>query len=261
MNIILAALLILIPSASASQNACDYAILSKGFVYYDNYNGPSQIDGNVGSSSTTYVFPGSWMPYPSVSKYDAFSESRIVNGRMYSANHKSPTPSNLEKLVVGMEGLSLNLFNEPVEHSDTSSIAVLEPGKYMWTNGFTISDSRGGTGEITFDGGGNTAPVWIMEIVGDLTIDIWAKILLVHGAKAENIFWVVHGHIRVNAYAHVEGIMTSQKTVTFRSGSSLNGAIYAKQGVNLYSNIEIKTVGLGNVGECPTPTPAPTTET
>ena len=82
-----------------------------------------------------------------------------------------------------------------------------------------------------------------MEILGDLTITSDAKIMLKNGAKAENIFWAVHENISLLGSAHAEGIMTSQKTVSFDPGSSLNGAIYAKIGVNLYGNNVIKNVG------------------
>ena len=46
-----------------------------------------------------------------------------------------------------------------------------------------------------------------MQISGNLAINSGAAFLLAYGAKAENIFWAVHGDIAVGTYAHAEGIM------------------------------------------------------
>ena len=46
-----------------------------------------------------------------------------------------------------------------------------------------------------------------MQIAGNLAIHSGATVLLANGAKAENIFWAVHGDIAVGTYAHAEGIM------------------------------------------------------
>jgi hypothetical protein len=45
---------------------------------------------------------------------------------------------------------------------------------------------------------------------------------------AKNIFWQVAGAIMVKAGAHMEGILLGQTTVTFITGSSLNGRILAQ---------------------------------
>ena len=191
MNIIPAALLILIPSASASQNACDYAILSKGFVYSDITNpGPAQIDGNVGSSSTSSVFQGFGVLDPPLSTDAEFSISTIVNGRMYSVDHKFPTPPNLDDAVHDMELAYNEAYFSMADHYDIHAgniptEKVLTPGIYWWDSDVTVPVNGGGNGVITFDGEGNTDAVWIIQISGDLTISGGAKVLLDKGAKAK----------------------------------------------------------------------------
>ena len=51
---------------------------------------------------------------------------------------------------------------------------VLTPGIYKWTSVVTVPVN----GVITFDGGGNTDSVWIMQIAGNLAINSGATVLL-----------------------------------------------------------------------------------
>ena len=46
-----------------------------------------------------------------------------------------------------------------------------------------------------------------MQIAVNLAINSGATVLLANRAKAENIFWAVHGDIAVGTYAHAKGIM------------------------------------------------------
>ena len=197
MNIIPAALLILLPSASVSQgvpvnlgsSSC-YAILSKGVVISQFSNlGPTQIDGNVGSSSTPVAFYGFELD-PPVSEAAEFSISTIVNGRMYSVNNKFPTPPNLDDAVHDMELAYNEAYFSMADHYDIHAgniptEKVLTPGIYWWDSDVTVPVNGGGNGVITFDGEGNTDAVWIIQISGDLTISGGAKVLLDKGAKAK----------------------------------------------------------------------------
>jgi hypothetical protein len=59
------------------------------------------------------------------------------------------------------------------------------------------------------------------------------RVLLENGAAAEDIFWQVSGYIKIGAKAHMEGTILTYSSVTFITGSTLNGRIYAQTAVAL----------------------------
>ena len=211
MNIISAPLLILLPSVSALDpvnigSSCNNAILSKSGV---TNTGPTQIDGNVETSSITATDLTGFALVPTNAGTAGFFTSTMVSGRLYGASHMAPTPVWLGAAVLDMEAAYTEASGRPspdfVEPyaSSIPTYTVLTPGIYKWTSVVTVPVY----GLITFDGRGNADAVWIMQIAGNLAINSGAAVLLANGAKAENILWAVHTDIAVGIYAHAEGIM------------------------------------------------------
>jgi hypothetical protein len=60
-------------------------------------------------------------------------------------------------------------------------------------------------------------------------------VLLNGGALAKNIFWQVAGEVEVGEGSHIEVILLVQTTVTFNTGSSINGRILSQTACNLQS--------------------------
>ena len=95
MNIISAALLILLPSASAldpvnlGSSSC-YAILSKAGV---TNTGPTQIYGNAGTSPISAMALTGFALVPTNAGTVDFLTSMVVRGNMYGASHLAPTPA------------------------------------------------------------------------------------------------------------------------------------------------------------------------
>ena len=124
MNIISAALLVLLSSASAldplnlGSSSC-YVILSKAYV--DNI-GTSYIDGNVGTSSAVPMALSGFALDPPFTGDENFSKSTMVTGRLYAAYHMAPTPFNLDNAVNDME----RAYLEAIEI--TSSFINLQDG-------------------------------------------------------------------------------------------------------------------------------------
>ena len=94
MNIISAALLILLPSASAldpvnlGSSSC-YTILSKAGV---TNTGPTQIDGNVGTIPIAVMALTGFALVPTNDGTADFLTSMVVRGKLYGASHLAPTP-------------------------------------------------------------------------------------------------------------------------------------------------------------------------
>ena len=184
--------------------SCNYPILSKSGV---TNKGQTEIYGHVGTSPVAATALIGFALVPKNARTTEFLTSTMLSSNMYSASHLPPTPIALGVMALDMQYAYVDAgrlspdFVEP--EAGIFAGSVLTPGIYKRSGVTTIPVDV----SITFDGKGNFYAVWIIQIVGYLTIIGDAKFLLANGAKAENIFWAVHGDIAVGTYAHAKGIM------------------------------------------------------
>jgi hypothetical protein len=127
---------------------------------------------------------------------------------------------------------------------------TLAPGLYKWSTGVLIPTST----DLTLDAKGNAGAVWIFQVAGDLTMNSASHIVLINGAKAENVYWQIAGptSVTIGTGAHVEGNILAQKAITMKSGASLYGRALAQTAVTLIGN----TITTPDSG-APAPVPAP----
>jgi hypothetical protein len=92
--------------------------------------------------------------------------------------------------------------------------------------------------DLVLNGGVND--VWIFQIAGNLTLSSAAKVTLIGGAQAKNVFWQVAGTVSLGTTSHFEGIILSKTSITFNSGASLNGRALAQTAVTLQQNIVVQ---------------------
>jgi PGF-pre-PGF domain-containing protein len=123
---------------------------------------------------------------------------------------------------------------------------TLAPGLYKWSTGVLIPASTA----LTLDAKGNGDAVWIFQVSGDLTMSSASQVVLINGAKAENIYWQIGGGtgVTLEAGAHAEGTILAAKAITMKSGASLHGRALAQTAVTL----------IANTITAPTPAPAQT---
>eukprot|EP00579_Thalassiosira_antarctica_P017455 CAMPEP_0201945168 /NCGR_PEP_ID=MMETSP0903-20130614/53764_1 /ASSEMBLY_ACC=CAM_ASM_000552 /TAXON_ID=420261 /ORGANISM="Thalassiosira antarctica, Strain CCMP982" /LENGTH=346 /DNA_ID=CAMNT_0048488227 /DNA_START=120 /DNA_END=1161 /DNA_ORIENTATION=- len=105
---------------------------------------------------------------------------------------------------------------------------TLIPGVYTYDIGVGITAT-----DLTFDGEGHVDAVFVIQTTGSVTQAANTNVVLVNGAQANNIFWVVAGEVTVGAGAHMEGILLVKTAVKFITGSSLNGRILAQTAATL----------------------------
>lgn len=99
------------------------------------------------------------------------------------------------------------------------------PGIYKWSS--TVSFA----GTITFDGGPNDE--FIMQIAQTFTVGSSARMELLNGAQAKNVYWAIAGVVDFGTASHGEGIFLAKTNISFKNGSSLNGAAYAQTAVTM----------------------------
>ena len=93
---------------------------------------------------------------------------------------------------------------------------VLTPHVYQ-VNGATVF-----TDTLYLNALGNVNAVFVIKINGALSTSTYAKVLLINGAQAKNVFWKIDGAVEINNYSVFRGTIICN-----------NGAIDLKQGVTL----------------------------
>ena len=110
---------------------------------------------------------------------------------------------------------------------------ILPPGLYKWSTGVLVTSAG-----VTLTGGPNDT--WVFQIAQNLTINNNAKITLLGGAQAKNIFWVVSGQATIGSNANVSGNILSKTLVSMNTGSRLTGRLMAQTAVTLNASTVIK---------------------
>jgi hypothetical protein len=108
---------------------------------------------------------------------------------------------------------------------------VLFPGLYQSNvvNGsFEITG-----GSLTLDAQGDSNAVWVFQMPssgGSPTLTLTnptCKVLLINGAKAENVFWIVGSSATIGAGCDLEGSILADTSITIVGGATVNGRALA----------------------------------
>lgn len=105
---------------------------------------------------------------------------------------------------------------------------TLAPGLYKWGTGVKI------TRDVTLSGG--PTAVWIFQVAGNLKQANAARVTLVGGALAKNVFWQVAGAVTIGTTAHFQGIALGKTLIAVNTGATVNGRLLAQTAVTLQMN-------------------------
>ena len=151
-----------------------------------------------------------------------FSTSALVSGRLYAADYAAPTPAMMSAAIADMRTAYEDASGRV--HPDTVGLGAgivngmsLPGGLHKWSSSVSFADS------LYFDAGSNPETVWILQIAGSLNLGAGARVTLMSGARARNIFWQIAGAVAILAGAHMEGVVLCATHITFGAGGSLNG--------------------------------------
>lgn len=102
---------------------------------------------------------------------------------------------------------------------------TLTPGLYKSTSFLDLS-----SGDLTFDAKGNANAVFIIQIASALTVTSGRKVILSGSASAANIFWQVGSSATFGTTSDFKGNILAMQSITFNTGSTLNGRALASNG-------------------------------
>lgn len=101
---------------------------------------------------------------------------------------------------------------------------TLTPGVYNGSSSFGI------TGVLTLDAQNNSDAIWIFQAGSTLTAAKNSKVLLVNGAKAENVIWLAGSSATLNTEAYFTGTILAQTSISLDTGATVMGGLLAQTG-------------------------------
>jgi len=172
--------------------------------------GISSIKGDVGTNVglTTGFDPllvsGAIHPIPDVST--AQTAADLLN--VY--NFLNTIPYDIELLYPAQFGNNL----------------VLTPHTYLLNAATALTDS------VYLNAQGNADAVFVFKINGALTTSTYSKVLLINGAKAKNVYWVIEGAVSINNYSVFCGTIVCNNGAlgAINTGVTLNGRALTTSG-------------------------------
>ena len=115
---------------------------------------------------------------------------------------------------------------------------TLAPGIYHSTAALAV------TGTLTLNAGGNPDADFIIQIDAALNTTANSSVVLVNGAQAGNVFWVVDGAATMGAGSLFKGAIMAQGAITLGLDTELIGRAFSAAAVTLASNTIRFTVAL-----------------
>jgi len=163
------------------------------------------------------------------------STSTQVVGLCFAADYTSPTPSMLTTAISNMETAYTDAAGRTPTNASFTNVGAgqvtgmtFTAGVYEWGGDVHFT----GTGDgITISG--SASDVFIFKTSNDIIVGNGAHVILAGGALSSNIFWQVAGFVDAGTTSHLEGIFLVKTRAMFKTGSSLNGRIFAQTAVTL----------------------------
>ena len=181
--------------------AANYAVLAGSTV---TNTGATTIAGSLGLSPGTSVtgFP----PGQVKGSIDAANSAALQAQNDLTAAYNAAAASPVTATI-------------PVELGGTTET----PGVYASPAG-----TFGITGTLTLDAQGDPNAVFIFEAASTLITASASNVVLVNGAQASNVFWVVGSSATLGTYSILRGNVLAQASITVTTGATLDGRALAR---------------------------------
>lgn len=155
-----------------------------------------------------------------------FDPLTVVNGIIHPIPNDTTAQCAADLLTVYNY---LNLLSYDIEllyPAQFGSNLVLTPHTYLLNSAAIFTDS------LYLNAQGNADAVFVIKINGALTTSVYAKVLLINGAQAKNVYWLVEGAVKINNYSEFCGtiIVNNAEIEIVNTGIVLNGRALTTSG-------------------------------
>lgn len=162
-----------------------YAIFSSNGAV--NNAGITNVKGDVGTNVGLTVGFDSLLVNGSIHLIPDISTAQGAADLLIAYNYLNVLPNDIELLYPAQFGRNL----------------VLTPHTYLLDAATVFTDS------LFLDAQGNENAVFVIKINGALSTSTYAKVLLLNGAQAKNVYWKVEGAVSINNYSVFRGTIVS----------------------------------------------------
>jgi hypothetical protein len=133
-------------------------------------------------------------------------------------------------VAAGAQGSVLSAFTHGNELPGTTIPADIG-GMTFGPGVYNVASSLAITGALVLDGGGNPNAVWIFQVGSTLTTAATnSNVVLIGGAQANNIFWLVGSSATLNTGTSFAGNILAFASITVSADVSVNGRLMAMNG-------------------------------
>lgn len=116
---------------------------------------------------------------------------------------------------------------------------VLTPHTYLLEGATVFTDS------LYLNAQGNADAVFVLKINGALSTSTYAKVLLINGAQAKNVYWKVEGAVEINEYSEFKGtLIANSGAISLKSGMKLEGRALVTTGALSTAAINASITGV-----------------
>jgi len=129
--------------------------------------------------------------------------------------------------------LSLDALSAPVALEPGLSGQTIAPGVYFSGAALTMNT------DMNFDAHGDTGAVFVIRTPGAMTVAASAKMHLLGGAQAANVYWSIGGAVAVGANTALLGHFYTDTVITLGESTMVSGQLFAKAAIGLGANASV----------------------
>lgn len=198
-----------------------FVVVAGAGLTNSNASGVTTLGGDVGLSPSATCL-GDGLPCTSLNPQ--------ILGTLYAADPEGVAA----QAMVDLSAAYAEAMSRPSDLvvSDISGM-ILPPGVY--SSGSTMSIAVGES--VVLDGEGDADAVWVFQIGSSITVNNSAQILLVNGARADNVYWAVFASSTIGTNVSFKGNVLAGASNTVGLASVIEGRLLCTTGaITLLSN-------------------------
>jgi len=195
----------------------------------------------IGPAAPTFVASGSYAVFATTGAASDCGTSRIIGD--VGGNTVPPTGFNPDSVTGGIH------FNDPstnaaaadlllvynyllglpfdiklLDPSEFGHNLVLTPHCYQMDAAVTFTDT------LYLDAQGNADAVFVIKTFGAFETGSGAKVVLIHGTQAKNVYWFCTGAVSVGTNSIFKGAIIAHDAIDMLQGSKLTGRVFSTNG-------------------------------
>lgn len=189
-------------------------------------------DGAVTNSGTTYVTGDVGTNVGLTTGFQAIN----VNGMIHPVPDGSTATcaSNLNMVYNYLNALPYDI--ELLYPAQFGNNLVLTPHTYLLSGATTLTDT------LYLNAVGDTNAVFVLQIDGAFSTSTYSNVVLINGAGAENIYWMIEGAVNINDNSQFKGtIVCNNGAINVATGVMFDGRALSTTGNVTTSSITIVT--------------------